>query len=314
MSVLLIADHDNHRVDGRSARVLAAARQLGEPVEVLVAGHACDAVAGEIALLDGVARVRQIDAPHYADFLVENLAMAVAQLAGAYRHVLFSTSSLARGLAPRVAAMLDVAPVSDVVRILGPDRFLRPSHAGNVLETVQCDEPVRVLTIHTAAFEAVGPVRGSPAPTGFVAPGPDLGVSRVVARSRHDAAARPPLGEARVVVAGGRGLGSGEAFAALLEPLADRFGAAIGASRVAVDAGFAPNELQVGQTGQSVAPALYVAVGLSGAIQHVSGMRDAGCVVAINNDPEAPIFRHADFGIVGDAALILPALTEALRR
>lgn len=314
MSVLLIADHDNRRLDGRTLRVLAAAKTLGEPVDVLVAGHACDTVASELALLDGVSRVRQLDAPHYADFLVENLAMAVAQLAGAYTHLLCSTSSLGRALAPRVAAMLDVAPVSDVLRILSPGVFQRPSHAGNVLETVECEEPLRVLTIHAPAFQPVGPGRGNPAPADRVAPGPDMGVSRVVARMRRDSAKRPPLGEARVVVAGGRGLGSAEAFGALLEPLADRLGAAIGASRAAVDAGFAPNELQVGQTGQSVAPELYLAIGISGAIQHVSGMREAACVVAINSDPDAPIFSHADFGLAGDVNVIVPALSEALRR
>lgn len=311
MRTLLVADHDNRRLSPLAARVLTAARPLDAPVDVLVIGHGCDAVADAAALLTGVSRVRLLDAPHYADLLAENLAMVIAQLAGSYSHVLFSASSFGKALAPRVAAMLDVAPVSGVTRILAPDCFQRPSHAGNVIETVQCDEPVRLLSIHAAAFEpaAAGPV---PATISELPAGPDMGVSQVVSRELHDSGSRPPLEAARVVVSGGRGLGSAEAFERLLLPLADRFGAAPAATRAAVDAGFAPNDWQVGQTGKTVEPELYLAVGISGALQHLSGMRNAGCIVAINKDPEAEIFRHADFGLVGDAAEILPQLLAEL--
>lgn len=308
---LLLADHDNHTLAPQTARVLTAARQLGAPVDLLVIGHDCDAVAESAALLEGVSRVRLLDAAHYRDFLAENLAMVIAQLAGSYTHVLFSSASVGKALMPRVAAMLDVSPVSGVMRILTPDCFVRASHAGNVIETLQCEEPVKLLGIHAAAFE---PVKAGQAPVSIseLPAGPDMGVSRVVSRQLHDTGKRPALEAARVVVAGGRGLGSADAFESLLTPLADCFGAALGATRAAVDAGYAPNDWQVGQTGKTVAPELYIAVGISGALQHLSGMSASRCIVAINRDPEAPIFQHADLGLVGDAATLLPQLLAEL--
>lgn len=312
MKVLLIADHDNRQLSPQTPRLLHAARGIGGVVDLLVMGFACDAVAGEAALLEGVDRVRLLDAPHYGDFLAENQAMVVAQLAGSYSHVLFSTSSIGRALMPRVAAMLDVAPVSDVIRILAPDRFQRPSHAGNIVETVLCAEPLKLLTVRTAVFEAEA--SGNVAVLISELPaGPDMGVSRVLLRESHGNGSRPALEDARVVVSGGRGLGSAQAFDALLTPLAACFGAAQGATRAAVDAGFAPNDWQVGQTGKKVAPELYLAVGISGAAQHLAGMRDAACIVAINKDSEAPIFLHADLGLVGDANVLLPELLAALK-
>lgn len=312
MSILVLAEHDNQKLLPLTAKVLGAARLLEGPVDMLVIGSGCEAVAEQAARLSGVARVRKLDAPHYADFLPENLAMVLAQLAGAYSHVLLPASSFGKSLMPRVAAMLDVAPVSEIIAVLAADRFLRPSHAGNVLETVQCGEPVKLLTVRPAAFPAV-PAGAEAAAIEDLAPGPDMGVSRVLGRTLVDNA-RPDLATARVVVCGGRGLGSAEAFRELLEPLADCLGAALGATRAAVDANHAPNDWQIGQTGKAVAPDLYIAVGVSGAVQHLAGMRDAKCIVAINKDPEAPIMKLADLALVGDAHELVPQLLAQLRR
>jgi electron transfer flavoprotein alpha subunit len=311
MSILVVAEHDNTRLKALTANVLGAARKLGGPVDLLVIGAQCDAVAEEGAALAGVARVRKLEAPHYAHFLVENMAMVLAQLAGSYRHVLLPATNFGKSLAPRVAAMLDVAPVSEIIEVLAEDRFLRPSHAGNVLETVQCHEPVKLLTVRPSAFAPVAQA-AELAPIEALAAGPDMGVSRFIGHTLVESG-RPELATARVVVAGGRGLGSMEAFHALLEPLADCLGAALGATRVAVDANYVANDLQVGQTGKAVAPDLYLAAGISGAIQHLAGMRDAKCVVAINKDAEAAIFQVADYGLVGDVHEILPQLLAALR-
>ncbi|NSL55549.1 electron transfer flavoprotein subunit alpha/FixB family protein [Uliginosibacterium aquaticum] len=310
MKILVLAEHDNIRLKPLTARLLGAAQQLGAAADLLVIGAACQAVAEQGALLAGVARVRQLDAPHYAHFSVENLAMVLAQLAGSYTHVLLPATPFGKALAPRVAAMLDVAPVSGVTAIVAGDCFVRPTHAGNVLETVLCPEPVKVLTLRPAAFAATG--RQLPAVIESLAPGPEMGVSRQVAQQRTNSA-RPELATARVVVAGGRGLGSADAFRDLLEPLADCLGAALAATRAAVDANYASNDLQVGQTGCAVAPELYIAVGISGAQQHLAGMRDAKWIVAINTDPEAPIFKVADLALVGDAHEIVPQLIAALR-
>lgn len=311
MSVLVVAEHDNQHLNPVTAHVLSAAFQCGEEVDVLVMGAGCDVVARAAAQLLGVKRVRQLDAPHYKDFLVENLAMVLAQLAGAYSHVLLPATSFGKSLMPRVAAMLDVAPVSEVIAVQGPDRFLRPSHAGNVLEIVLCAEPVKLLTVRPAAFPAAGMCDLSVRIEGL-APGPDMGVSRLVGRILREASG-PELAGARVVVAGGRGLGSAEAFRDLLEPLAACLGAALGATRSAVDANYVANDLQVGQTGKAVAPDLYIAVGLSGAVQHLAGMRDAKCIVAINKDPDAPIMKLADLALVGDVHEVVPQLIAALK-
>jgi len=312
MSVLVIAEHDNVVLKPQTASVLTAALQLAEQVDLLVIGFRCEAVAEAAANLHGVARVRKIDAPHYAHFLAENLAMVVAQMAGSYSHVLLPATAFGKNLGPRVAAMLDVAQVSDIIEIVAADTFVHPIYAGNVLETVRCSDPVKLLTVRPSAFAMLA-ARESAAPIVDVAAGPDMGVSRFVSNELPHSA-RPELAAAKVVVAGGRGLGSHEAYHRLLEPLADCLGAALGATRVAVDANYAPNDYQIGQTGKVVAPELYIAVGISGAIQHVAGMRGSKLIVAINKDPEAPIFEVADLGLVGDLHEILPQLTAALCR
>lgn len=290
---------------------ISAARELGTSLDVLASGCDCDAYARELATLDGVHRVRLLDAPHYAQGELENLALALAQLAGAYDYVLMPASVFGKALGARMAAMLDVAPLTDVVGILDGETFRRPIYAGNLIETLRCVERVKLLSVRASAFPPAGPRSGAPASVEPLAAGPDLGVSRLLGRTLADLS-RPELGSARMVVAGGRGLGSAEAFRDLLEPLATRLGAALAATRAAVDAGFAPNAWQVGQTGRVVAPALYLAVGISGAAQHLAGMRGARVIVAINTDPEAPLMQLADYSLVGSAEEILPALLAAL--
>ncbi|MBS1209844.1 MAG: electron transfer flavoprotein subunit alpha [Proteobacteria bacterium] len=312
MNVLVIAEHDNVVLNPQTASVLGAALQLAEQADVLVIGYQCEAVAEAAARLQGVARVRKADAPHYAHFLAENLAMVVAQMAGSYSHVLLPATAFGKNLGPRVAAMLDVAQVSDIIEILAADTFVHPIYAGNVLETVRCSEPVKLVTVRSSAFAMV-PACDAVAPILALAPGPDMGVSRFIGNELPHST-RPDLAAAKVVVAGGRGLGSHEAYHRLLDPLADCLGAALGATRAAVDANYAPNDYQVGQTGKVVAPEIYIAAGISGAIQHVAGMRDSKLIVAINKDPEAPIFEVADLGLVGDLHEILPQLTAALCR
>ena len=311
MSILVVAEHDHRQLKPQTANVLSAALQLGDAVDVLVAGCNCEGAAEAASSLAGVARVRKLDAPHYAGFLVENLAMVLAQLAGRYSHVLLPATSFGKNLMPRVAAMLDVAPVSEIIQVLGAERFLRPSHAGNVLETVYCPEPVKLLTVRPSAFPAQ-PAGALRAPIEDLAAGPDMGISRLLGRIPSDSS-RPELATARVVVSGGRGLGSVEAFQNLLEPLADCFSGALAATRAAVDAGFAPNDWQVGQTGKAIAPDVYIALGLSGALQHLAGMRDAKCIVAINKDPDAPIMKVADLALEGDVHEVVPQLIAALK-
>ncbi|WP_024302705.1 electron transfer flavoprotein subunit alpha/FixB family protein [Pseudogulbenkiania sp. MAI-1] len=308
MTALIIAEHDNGALKSATASTIAAARRLGVDIHVLVAGSACSAAALQAARLQGVAKVLMADAPHYEGGLAENLAALVISLAPAYSHLLAPASTFGKNVLPRVAAQLDVGQVSDIVEVLGADSFVRPIHAGNVLAKVRCDEPIKVITVRATAFEAVG--QGGAAPIETIAPGPDLGLSRLLARELTHSA-RPELTEAKIVVSGGRGLQSGENFK-LLETLADRLGAAIGASRAAVDSGFVPNDYQVGQTGKIVAPQLYIAVGISGAIQHLAGMKGSKVIVAINKDPEAPIFQVADYGLVADLFQAVPALISAL--
>ena len=312
MNILVIAEHDNHALRPATAPTIAAARAIGGEVTLLVAGHDCAAVAQQGASLDGVARVLVADAPHYEHELAENLAALVLTLTEGRTHVLAPATTFGRNLMPRVAALLGVAQVGDVVEVCAPDTFVRPIYAGNALESVRSLDAVRALTVRPTAFEAVGRVTAN-APVEAIAAGPDLALSRFVSRELTRSE-RPELGSARVVVSGGRGLGSAERFEAVLGPLAERLGAALGASRAAVDAGYVPNDLQVGQTGKIVAPELYVAVGISGAIQHLAGMKESRVIVAINKDEEAPIFQVADYGLVADLFQAVPELLAALER
>ena len=310
MSVLVIAEHDNHALKNVTRNTVAAAlaARAGE-IHVLVAGSGCAAVAEQAAKLDGIAKATLADAAHYADHAAENLAALIESLAGGYSHILAPATSFGKNLMPRVAAALDVAQISEIVAVESPDTFVRPIYAGNALATVKSNDAVKVITVRTTSFDPVGD--GSAAPVESVSPGPDLQLARLVGRESTKSD-RPELADARIVVSGGRGLGSGENYRSVLEPLAARLNAALGASRAAVDAGFAPNDYQVGQTGKVVAPGLYLAIGISGAIQHLAGMKDSKVIVAINKDPEAPIFQVADYGLVGDLFEIVPALTSAL--
>ncbi|WP_263772700.1 electron transfer flavoprotein subunit alpha/FixB family protein [Propionivibrio soli] len=309
MSILVIAEHDNAALKSATLNAVTAAAQIGGDIHLLVAGAGCGAVAETAATIDGVAKVLLVDAPHYGNHLPENLAVLVAARAQGFTHILSAATTAGKNLMPRVAALLDVAQISEIVGVKTPDTFDRFTYAGNVLTTVQSADPVKVLTIRTTAFPAAG--EGGHALVETLEPAADVGVSRLIGRELTSSS-RPELATAKVVVCGGRGLGSGENYHALLEPLADKLGAALGASRAAVDSGFAPNDYQVGQTGKVVAPELYIAVGISGAIQHVAGMQDSRVIVAINKDPEAPIFQIADYGLVGDLFDVVPALTAAL--
>lgn len=311
MTTLVIAEHDERAPAAATLNTLGAALKLGATVDVLVAGESCRAVAERLAGCQGVGRVMLAQAVHYREIVAENLTALVMSVAGAYSHILFPATSFGKNVAPRVAALLDVAQVSDICAIESADTFVRPIYAGAVLATVRSRDSTRVITVRPTAFEAAA--EGGAGRVEEIAALPDCGLAKVMSRSLT-ASARPELGSARVVVSGGRGLGSAENFEAVLTPLADALGAAIGASRAAVDAGFAPNDYQVGQTGKVVAPQLYVAVGISGAIQHLAGMKDSKVIVAINKDPDAPIFQVADYGLVGDLFELVPSLTAALGR
>ena len=311
MPILVIADHDNAGLKAATLNTVSAAARLGADIEVLVAGSNCAAAAQAAAQLAGVAKVKVADAAAYAEQGAENLAALLVGLvqAGGYSHVLAPATTYGKNVLPRVAALLDVAQISDIVAIESADTFVRPIYAGNALATVKSSDAVKVITVRTTAFDAVG--TGGSATVEAVAAGPDLAQSKLVGRELTKSA-RPELGAAKIIVSGGRGLGSGDAYRSVLEPLADKLGAAMGASRAAVDAGFVPNDYQVGQTGKIVAPQLYLAVGISGAIQHLAGMKDSKVIVAINKDPEAPIFQVADYGLVGDLFQAVPELTSIL--
>jgi electron transfer flavoprotein alpha subunit len=309
MAVLVIAEHDNASLKAATLNAVTAAAKIGGEIHVLVAGAGCAAVAQAAAQLAGVAKVKVADAAHYADQTAENVAALVVANAGGYTHILAPSTSNGKNTLPRVAALLDVAQISDIVAVEAPDTFVRPIYAGNAMATVKSADAVKVITVRTTAFDAAG--QGGAAAVEAVAAGPDLGIARLVSRELTKSA-RPELGAAKVIVSGGRGLGSGENYHALLEPLADKLNAALGASRAAVDAGFVPNDYQVGQTGKIVAPQLYIAIGISGAIQHLAGMKDSKVIVAINKDPDAPIFQVADYGLVGDLFQAVPELTTAL--
>ena len=311
MPILVIADHDNAGLKAATLNTVSAAARLGADIEVLVAGSNCAAAAQAAAQLAGVAKVKVADAAAYAEQGAENLAALLVGLvqAGGYSHVLAPATTYGKNVLPRVAALLDVAQISDIVAIESADTFVRPIYAGNALATVKSSDAVKVITVRTTAFDAVG--TGGSATVEAVAAGPDLAQSKLVGRELTKSA-RPELGAAKIIVSGGRGLGSGDAYRSVLEPLADKLGAAMGASRAAVDAGFVPNDYQVGQTGKIVAPQLYLAVGISGAIQHLAGMKDSKVIVAINKDPEAPIFQVADYGLVADLFQAVPELTQKL--
>ncbi|QVQ28911.1 FAD-binding protein [Achromobacter deleyi] len=309
MTVLVIAEHDKQALNGATLNAIAAAARLGMPVHVLVAGGEAQAVAAAAARVAGVQQVLLAQAPQLADGLAENLAAQVVAVSAGYSHLFVAATAHGKSVAPRIAALLDVEQVSDVIDVLAPDTFKRPIYAGNAIATVKSGYPVVVATIRPTAFDAVSAEGGS-APVVAVEAVGDAGLSRFVSREIA-VSERPDLGSARAVVSGGRGLASADNFK-LLDPLAEKLGAALGASRAAVDAGYAPNDWQVGQTGKIVAPGLYVAVGISGAIQHLAGMKDSKVIVAINKDGDAPIFGVADYGLVGDLFEAVPALTAAL--
>ena len=310
MAILVIADHDNQHLPPGFTCTVAAAQEIGGDIHVLVAGCNCAAAAAAAAAVAGVAKVLLADAAPYAGGLPENLAPLIVGLARNYSHVLATATASGKNVLPRVAALLDVAQISDMVAVESADTFVRPIYAGNAFATVKSSDAIKVITVRSTGFDGVA-ATGGQAAIETVAAGVDAGVSRVIGQelTKSD---RPELAAAMRIVSGGRGLGDGEKFRALLEPLADKLNAALGASRAAVDAGFVPNDYQIGQTGKIVAPELYIAVGISGAIQHLAGMKDSKVIVAINKDPDAPIFQVADYGLVGDLFTIVPELTKAL--
>ena len=311
MRSLVLAEHDNRSVKKATLNTVAAAQRLGGEIDVLVAGHDAGAAAKAAAQIAGVAKVLHADAPHLGEFLAENMAALMVSLAKGYTHLLAPATSTGKDVMPRAAALLDAQQISDIVAVESADTFVRPIYAGSALATVKSSDAIIVITVRTTGFDAVAATGGSAAVASVAAPA-DSGLSAFVGREVQKSE-RPELTSARVVVSGGRGMGSSENFK-LLEPLADKLNAAMGASRAAVDAGFVPNDWQVGQTGKIVAPDLYVAVGISGAIQHLAGMKDSRVIVAINKDEEAPIFQVADYGIVGDLFQIVPQIIEELKK
>ena len=312
MAVLVLAEHDNKTIKKATLNTVAAAQKLGSNIHVLVAGHNAASAAAEAAKVAGVKKVLHADAPHLGEFLAENVAALIVSLGKNYSHILAPATSTGKDVMPRAAALLDVQQISDISAVEGADTFVRPIYAGNALATVKSKDPIKVITVRTTGFDAVASSGGSAQIESVTAP-PDSGLSSFVSREVSKSE-RPELTAAKIIVSGGRGMGSGENFTKVLEPLADKLGAAMGASRAAVDAGFVPNDWQVGQTGKIVAPDLYVAVGISGAIQHLAGMKDSRVIVAINKDEEAPIFQVADFGVVGDLFQLVPSLVEELKK
>lgn len=311
MAVLLLAEHDNKTLAPATAKALTAAKAFGSDVDILVAGEGCQAVADEAAKLDGVRKVLLADAPQLAHRLAEDTTATILPLMSDYSVLLAPATTMGKNVLPRVAALLDVGQISDIIEVKSPDTFVRPIYAGNALETVQTSDKTVVATVRTTAFAATG--EGGSASVETVGAGDEVASSSFVGAEITESE-RPELTSARVVISGGRGMESGENFEKLIAPVADRLGAAIGASRAAVDSGFMPNDYQVGQTGKVVAPELYVAVGISGAIQHLAGMKDSKVIVAINKDAEAPIFQVADYGLVGDLFEVLPELNEELKK
>ena len=309
MAVLVVAEHDGTSLKPGTANALTAAAKMGGDVTVLIAGHQCAAAAQAAARLAGVKKVLLCEAPQYEGFLAENLAALIVPLAASYTHVVAPATGFGKNLMPRVAALLDVQQISDISAVVAPDTFVRPIYAGNALATVQSGDRIKVVTVRATGFDAAGE-SASPAPVETVAPAADAGLSKFNGQEVQKSD-RPELTAARIIVSGGRGVGSAENFR-LIEALADKLGAAVGASRAAVDSGFKPNEFQVGQTGKIVAPELYIAVGISGAIQHLAGMKDSKVIVAINKDAEAPIFAVANYWLVEDLFKAVPELTKEL--
>jgi electron transfer flavoprotein alpha subunit len=308
MAVLILAKHDNASLNDATAKAVTAAKAMGGDITVLVAGHDCAAVAEAAARLDGVGKVIHVEGEAYGHRLAEPLTELVRSLAQPYDHIVFPATTSGKNVAPRLAALLDVMVISEITGVVAPDTFERPIYAGNAIQTVQSSDPKKVVTVRGASFAATGEQAAAPVETAGAAADP--GLSSWV-EDKVAASDRPELTSARIVVSGGRGLGSEENFA-LIAKLADKLGAAVGASRAAVDSGYAPNDWQVGQTGKVVAPELYIAVGISGAIQHLAGMKDSKVIVAINKDEEAPIFQVADYGLVGDLFQIVPELEGKL--
>jgi electron transfer flavoprotein alpha subunit len=309
MAVLVIAEHDNAALKPATLNAVTAAQKIGGAVHILVAGSGCSGAAQAAAKIPGVEKVRVADSAHYAHPLAESLAALVVSVADGYSHILAPATTTGKNFLPRVAALLDVAQISDIIQVDSPDTFVRPIYAGNALATVQSSDRIKVVTVRTTGFDAAKAEGGSAA-VEPVSAAPDPALSSLVGQELTKSA-RPELTAARIIVSGGRGMGSGENFN-ILEALADKLGAAVGASRAAVDSGFVPNDYQVGQTGKVVAPELYIAVGISGAIQHLAGMKDSKVIVAINKDAEAPIFQIADYGLVADLFQAVPELTSKL--
>ena len=309
MTILVIAEHDHSTLKAATLNTVAAAQKIGGEVHLLVAGANCNAAAQDAATLSGVTVVKVADAAHYQNQTAENLTALVIANAAGYSHILAPATTFGKNLMPRVAALLDVAQISEITGVESADTFVRPIYAGNALATVKSADTVKVITVRTTAFDAVN--RENAAKIESISPAADTAQCTLTHRELTKSE-RPELGAAKIIVSGGRGLGSGENYHTLLEPLADKLGAALGASRAAVDAGFVPNDYQVGQTGKIVAPQLYIAVGISGAIQHLAGMKESKVIVAINKDPDAPIFQVADYGLVADLFETIPALVAAV--
>lgn len=309
---LVIAEHDNVSLKAATLNAVAAALQCSPEVDVLVAGNGADAVAVAAAQIPGVRKVIQVDSPSLVDQLAEPLAAQIFSLASQYSHILAPATANGKNVLPRVAAKLDVAQLSDITKVISPDTFERPIYAGNAIATVQSIDPVKVITVRTTGFDPVASTGGTAAVEKLAADATTSNVSSSFVGRELTKSDRPELTAAKIIVSGGRGLGSGEKYQEIVVPLADKLGAALGASRAAVDAGYVPNDYQVGQTGKIVAPQLYVAVGISGAIQHLAGMKDSKVIVAINKDPEAPIFSVADYGLVADLNTAVPELIKLL--
>ncbi len=309
MTILVIAEHDHQSLKAATLNTVNAASKIGGDIHVLVAGSNCSAAAQQAASLQGVSSVKVADAAHYQNQTAENLTALVIAQAANYSHILAPATTFGKNLLPRVAALLDVAQISEITGVESADTFVRPIYAGNALATVQSADKIKVITVRSTAFDAA--ISGGSAAVEAIAATGDTNQTTLTNRELTKSE-RPELGAAKIIVSGGRGLGSGENYHKLLEPLADKLGAALGASRAAVDAGFVPNDYQVGQTGKIVAPQLYIAIGISGAIQHLAGMKESKVIVAINKDPDAPIFQVADYGLVGDLFELVPQLESAV--